>query len=41
MHAPPILDFSINEFVLMLGFYVYSVDVNYLFGISKTLVLEL
>jgi hypothetical protein len=41
MHAPPILDFSTNEFVLMLGVYRFSVDVNYLFDKSNTLVLAL
>jgi hypothetical protein len=41
MHAPPPLDFSINEFVLMLGFYEFSADVNYLLDRSDTLVLDL
>jgi len=41
MHAPPILDFSTNEFVLVLGVYRFSVDVNYLFDKSNTLVLAL
>jgi hypothetical protein len=41
MHAPPVLDFSINEFVLMLGFFEFSVDFNSLFDRSDTLVLAL
>jgi hypothetical protein len=41
MHAPPVLDFSINEIVLMLGFSEFSADFNLLFDRSDTLVLAL
>jgi hypothetical protein len=39
MHAPLVLDFGINEFVLMLGFFEFSVEFNSLFGRSDRLVL--
>jgi hypothetical protein len=41
MHAPLILDFSIEEIVFMLGCYKSSADFNSLFDSSNTLVLAL
>lgn len=43
MHAPPlpVLDFDINEFVLMLGSFEFSVDFSSLFDRSHTLVLAM
>ena len=35
MHAPPILEFNIHEFVLMLGFCEFNADFNSLFVGSK------
>jgi hypothetical protein len=41
MHPPPVLDFSINEIVLMLGCSEFSADFNLLFDRSDTLVVAL
>ena len=41
MHAPRVLDFNINEFVLMLGFFEFSLDLNSLFNRFDTLILAL
>jgi hypothetical protein len=41
MHAPPVLNFNINEIVLVLGCSKFSVDSNLLFDRSNTLVLTL
>ena len=41
MHAPPVLDFNINRFVLMLVFFEFSLDFNSLFNRYDTLVLAL
>lgn len=41
MHALRVLDFSINEIILMLGYYDFSTDFNLLFDRCDTLVLSL